>query len=69
VLTPGSVVTTNRNAVDHVVTEWGVATLRGRTVGRRAAALAAVAHPAHRDALVAAAREHGLLARGSRVPA
>ena len=29
-LTEGSVVTTLKNTVDHVVTEWGLAELRGR---------------------------------------
>lgn len=60
-LTPGSVVTTSRNAVDHVVTEWGVASLRGRTLAERAAALIAIAHPEHREALTVDARGAGLL--------
>jgi acyl-CoA hydrolase len=47
----GQVVTTLKNTVDKVVTEWGVAELRGRTVAERARALIAVAHPDHRDAL------------------
>ena len=38
-LQPGAVVTTNKNTVDKVVTEHGVAELRGRTVGQRAEAL------------------------------
>lgn len=37
--------------VDTVVTEHGVADLRGRTLEQRRRALLAVAHPAHRDAL------------------
>jgi acyl-CoA hydrolase len=32
-LTDGSVVTTLKNAVDNVVTEWGIAELRGRLMG------------------------------------
>ena len=43
-----------RHTPDAVVTEYGVAWLRGRTVAERAAALAAVAHPDHRSQLVAA---------------
>lgn len=39
-----------------VVTEHGVADLRGRTVAERAEALVAIADPAHRDALAAAWR-------------
>jgi acyl-CoA hydrolase len=62
-LKPGAVVTTMKNTVDHVVTEWGVATLRGGTLDQRARALIDVAHPDHRDALTAAARKQGLILR------
>jgi acyl-CoA hydrolase len=54
---PGSTVTTPRHQVDVVVTEHGVAELRGRTMRERAAALAAVADPAFRAELAAAADE------------
>jgi 4-hydroxybutyrate CoA-transferase len=50
-LSPGSTVTTSRCDVDHIVTEHGVASLRGRTLRERAAALIAVAHPDFRDLL------------------
>ena len=43
--------TTLKNTVDKVVTEWGVAELRGRSIRERAAALIAIAHPDHRDRL------------------
>src|SRR3954447_23317179 len=52
-LAAGAVVTTPRHQLDLVVTEYGVASLRGRTVHERAVALAAVAHPDHRDELLA----------------
>lgn len=68
-LTPGSVITTSKNAIDHVVTEWGVASLRGRTLAQRAAALIAVAHPDHRDPLTAEARGLGLLRGHTATPA
>ena len=42
-------VTTLKNTVDHVVTEYGVAELRGRSLAERARALIAIAHPDHRD--------------------
>lgn len=58
---PGTVVTTLKNTVDHVVTEWGVAQLRGRTVAERARALIGVAAPEFRDELTASARELGYL--------
>jgi 4-hydroxybutyrate CoA-transferase len=50
-LTPGAVVTTPRNCVSHVVTEFGVAELEGRSTVERAAALAAIAAPEFRDEL------------------
>ena len=65
-LTPGSVVTTAKNAVDHVVTEHGVASLRGRTLRERAEALIAIAAPEHRDGLATEARAIGLLPREGR---
>lgn len=60
-LTDGSVVTTLKNTVDHVVTEWGVAELRGRSLADRARALIGIAHPSFRDQLEADARALGLL--------
>ena len=48
----GSVITTPRHHVDVIVTEYGVAELEGRTVRERAEALAAIAHPDFRDALI-----------------
>jgi len=60
-LAAGDVVTTLKNTVDKVVTEWGVAELRGRSIRRRAAALIAIAHPDHRDRLCADARRLGFL--------
>ena len=59
-LTAGSVVTTLKNTVDHVVTEHGVAELRGRSLADRARALIAVADPSARDDLNRAARRLGL---------
>lgn len=54
---PGSIVTTPRHQLDVVITEYGAAELRGRTVRERARALAAIAHPDFRDELLAAAEE------------
>lgn len=47
------IVTTSRSDTDVVVTEYGVAELRGRTVSERAAALIAIAHPDYRAELAA----------------
>jgi acyl-CoA hydrolase len=58
---PGTVVTTGKNTVDKVVTEWGIAELRGRSLRERARALIAIAHPDHRDRLHHAAAQLGYL--------
>jgi acyl-CoA hydrolase len=60
-LRQGAVVTTIKNTVDKVVTEHGVAELRGRTLGQRVEALIAIADPAARDELRAAAHRLGFL--------
>ncbi len=46
-------VTTPRADVDAIVTEWGVAELRGRSLSERARRMIAIAAPEHRDALLA----------------
>jgi acyl-CoA hydrolase len=56
-LSEGMLVTTPRHQLDLVVTEHGVAHLRGRTVRERAQALAAIAHPEFRPGLEARAAE------------
>lgn len=60
-LPEGSAVTLHRSFVDHVVTEHGVARLRGRTVRERVTALIAVAAPEFREELKAQARKLGYL--------
>ena len=61
-LTEGSVVTTLKNTVDHVVTEYGIAQLRGASLNERAHRLIAIAHPDHRDKLRFSARKAGRIA-------
>jgi len=53
-MTPHSTVTSPRQLAGVIVTEYGSADLRGRTVRERAAALTAIAHPQFRDELTAA---------------
>jgi acyl-CoA hydrolase len=60
-LLEGSAVTLHRSHVDHVVTEHGVARLRGRTVRERTTALIQVADPAFREELTAKAKALGYL--------
>ncbi len=50
-----------RESVDMVVTEFGVASLSGRTVRERAQAVIDIAHPDDRGALVEAAKESNIL--------
>lgn len=52
-LDEGAAVTTSRNDVDYVITEFGIAPLKGRTLRQRAIALIKIAHPDFRDGLIA----------------
>lgn len=52
----GGVVTAPRYCTDYVVTEYGVARLRGKSLHERAEALIAIAHPQFRDELAGAVR-------------
>lgn len=57
-LAPGAAVTTSRNDVDYVVTEYGVAWLRGKNITERAEELIKIAHPDFRDELRQAAEKY-----------
>lgn len=50
-LDEGSAVTTSRNDVDYVVTEFGIAELKGKTLRERARSLIEIAHPDFREEL------------------
>jgi acetyl-CoA hydrolase len=56
-LSEGAGVVTTRNDVHYIVTEYGVASLHGKTVRQRATELINIAHPKFRDELTRAARE------------
>ena len=56
-LHPGAAVTTFKNTVDRVVTEYGVAELRGSSIRERTRRLISIAHPKFRDELERQARE------------
>jgi acyl-CoA hydrolase len=60
-LTPGTHVSTSKNDVNYVVTEFGVAQLRGKTAKQRCEALIAIAHPDFRGQLREAAKQMKLL--------
>ncbi len=52
IITEGSAVTTPRNDVNFVVTEFGIAQLKGKTLKERAKALILIAHPRFRPHLI-----------------
>ena len=61
ILTPGAAVTTGKNDVDYIVTEYGVAKLRGKTAFERARELIRIAHPDFREELTYEAKKRGLM--------
>lgn len=61
ILTPGGICTTSKNDVDCVVTEYGIARLRGRSLSERAKQLIAIAHPDFRDMLSFEAKKRGMM--------
>ena len=60
-LEPGSFVSTGRADVHYVVTEFGVALLKGQSVRERAKRLIAISHPDFRDQLTFEAKKLNLL--------
>ena len=60
-LKPGAGVTTSRNDVHYVVTEYGVAYLHGKTIRQRVNSLINIAHPDFRDQLRYEAKKLGWL--------
>ena len=56
VLSPGTHVSTSKNDINYVVTEYGVAQLRGKSAKQRARELIGIAHPGFREELTAQAR-------------
>lgn len=57
----GAAVSLSRNDVDYVVTEYGVASLRGTSIRERVDRLIAIAHPKFRDGLRKEALNLGLI--------
>ena len=51
-LTQGATVTTSRNDVDYIITEYGIAHLRGKTLRERAKLLIELAHPKYKEELI-----------------
>jgi GNAT superfamily N-acetyltransferase len=67
-LEPGSGVCTGRGDVHHVVTEFGIASIYGRSIRERVARLVEIAHPDHREALLEGARNRGWLPKFFTMP-
>ena len=61
VLSPGTHVSTSKNDINYVVTEYGVAQLRGKSAKQRALELISIAHPKFRDELKEDAKKMGIL--------
>lgn len=60
-LKPGAGVVTTRNDVHYVITEYGVASLHGKTIRERVTSLINIAHPNFREELERKAREFNWL--------
>lgn len=60
-LTPGATVTLHRNNIDYIVTEFGIAQMKGKTIRERANNLIAIAHPNFREDLRIQALKIGIL--------
>ena len=60
-LSPGTHVSTSKNDINYVVTEYGVAQLRGKSASQRARELIGIAHPDFRGELTDAARRLGFV--------
>lgn len=60
-LSSGSAVTTSKNDVHYVVTEYGAVNLKGKSIRERTKALISIAHPKFRPELTAEAKELGFI--------
>jgi acyl-CoA hydrolase len=65
-LTQGNIVTTPRSDMMYVVTEYGIVSLKGKSVADRAKSIISIAHPDYREGLEREARENGLIPRAYR---
>ncbi|WP_312810613.1 acetyl-CoA hydrolase/transferase C-terminal domain-containing protein, partial [Sedimentibacter sp.] len=61
VLTAGSIVTTPRNEVDYIVTEYGVAKLKCKSIRERVKELINISHPKFREELSFEAKKMNLI--------
>ncbi len=66
ILTPGSIVTDPRTATHMIVTEYGIANMKGKSTWERAEALIDIAHPDFRDELIKEAKEMKIWRRSNK---
>jgi acyl-CoA hydrolase len=66
-LPEGSIVTTPRTLADRVVTEYGIAHLKGKSTWQRAELLIGIAHPDFKDELVRNAEKMNIWRRSSKI--
>ncbi len=67
-LNPGTIVTTSRSTVMYIVTEFGIALMKGKSTWERAEALVSLAHPAFREDLIREAEKMNIWRRTNRMP-
>ncbi len=66
-LSPGSIVTDTRANAMNIVTEYGMACMKGLSTWERAEALIGIAHPDFRDDLIAEAEKMGIWRRTNKI--
>ncbi len=67
ILTPGAIVTSPRTATHKIVTEYGIASLKGKATWQRAEELISIAHPDFRDDLIKEAEEMKIWKKSNKV--
>lgn len=67
-LTPGAAITVPRTQVQYLVTEYGKANMKAKSVWGRAESLINLAHPDFRDELLNSAKEMKIWSRTNRIP-
>lgn len=68
ILTPGAIVTDPRTATHYIVTEYGLAQMKGKTTWERAEALINIAHPDFQDELIKAAKDQNIWRKFNKLP-
>lgn len=66
-LSPGTIVTCPRSITHYVVTEFGIAQMKGKSTWQRAEALIEIAHPQFRDQLIRDAQELNIWRRSNKM--